>query len=62
MPVETNSGAISDVGERAVALVMVQEVPDAVIGDIEVRLAVVVNVADGKTETFSGGVGNAGGL
>src|SRR5450759_1253334 len=57
--VETGARGVRDVLERAVALVAVQEIAHAVIGDKDVRPAVQVDVAGHHTEPLPRPVGDA---
>ncbi len=44
--VEADARGIRHVGERAVAVVLVEEVPHHVVGDVDVGVAVAVEVAE----------------
>ena len=58
--VEADAGAVGDVGERAVAVVAVEEVADHVVGDVDVGVAVAIEVAERDAEALAGGIGDAG--
>src|SRR5262245_43116145 len=50
--VESNTRAICNIEECAIALVMVEEVAYTIIGDINVRPSVVIDVSDSETKTL----------
>src|ERR1035441_4250447 len=56
----SGAGGVRDVLEGAVALVAVEEIAHAVVGDKDVRPAVEVDVADHHAEPLPGAVGDAG--
>ncbi len=57
--VEADAGGIGDVDERAVALVLVEEIANHVVGDVDVGVAVAIEITEGDAEALAGGVGNA---
>ena len=56
--VEADAGAVRDVGEGAVAVVPVEEIPHHVVGDVDVGVAVAIEVAERDAEALAGGVGD----
>ncbi len=58
--VEADTRGVGNVGERAVAVVAVQEVPHHVVGDVDVGVPVTIVVAERDAETLAGRVGDAG--
>ena len=61
LPFRSNptAGAIGDVHERSVAVVAVQEVADQIVGDVDVLIAVAIEVAERDAEPLAGGIGDA---
>ena len=57
--VEPGVGGVRDVLEGSVALVAVQEIAHAVVGDKDVGPAIEVDIADHHAEPFAGAVGDA---
>ena len=56
--VEADAGRVGHVDEGAVAVVLVEEVPHHVVGDVDVGVAVAIEIAEGDAEALAGGVGD----
>src|SRR5262249_8348949 len=52
-----DAGAVSQVGECSVAVIPVQEVSHQIVGDENIRPSVVIEIAEGDSQPFAGGVG-----
>ena len=57
--VEAHAGAVGDVDERAVPVVAVEKVPHHVVRDVDVGVAVAIEVAERHAEALAGGIGDA---
>ena len=60
--VQSGSGEHAHFGERSIVIVVEQQIGIAVVGDVNVRPAIVIEVAEHDTETVIVGILDAGGL
>ena len=58
--IESDAGRVGDVGERAVAVVAIEKIPHRVVRDVDVGVAVAIEVAERHAEALARGIGDAG--